>query len=92
MNREYQSAWAQDRIREWEAWKKKGNEPRYDVEIVNKLYLNIYNDEFKIGMDEWDKEKFFEFREQIVELTFETVYFPEAIYNLEIWNIKFSSK
>jgi len=91
-SREYRSDWAEARMSEWNIWKEKGNEPRYDDKIVEELTSTIYDKKYQNMMDGWDREKFVEFREHIVELTFETVYFPEAVFYLENWNIKFSNK
>ncbi len=93
MSEKIRSEWAQNKLDEWERWKNEGNQPRYDYHVVNELTSTIYDKEYqKNAMDTWDKKQYLDFRDKIIKLTFETVYYPEAVRYLENWNIKFSNK
>jgi len=93
MNNKTMSEWGKAKMDEWHHWQEEGNEPKYDDEIVKELTSTIYDKEFqKNAMDTWDKKHYSEFRDKIIKLTFETVYYPEAVWYLENWNIKFSNK
>ena len=93
MSEKIRSEWAQNKLNEWEKWKSEGNEPRHDEDIVKELTSTLYDKEFqKNAMDAWDERRYFEFRDKIIKLTFKTVYYPEAVWYLENWNIRFSNK
>jgi len=93
MSEKTRSEWAQNKLNEWERWKYEGNEPRHDDDIVNELTSTLYDKKFQESMmDGWDKKHYLEFRDKIIKLTFETVYYPEAVWYLENWNIRFSNK
>jgi len=93
MSGKIHSEWAQNKLDEWEKWNNEGNEPRYDDDVVEQLTSTLYDKKFQEDMmDFWDKKQFLKFRDDMIKLTFETVYYPEAIWYLENWNINFSNK
>jgi len=93
MSGKIHSEWAQNKLDEWKKWNNEGNEPRYDDDIVKQLTSTLYDKKFQeVMMDFWDKKQFLKFRDDMIKLTFETVYYPEAIWYLENWNINFNNK
>jgi len=93
MSGKIHSEWAQNKLDEWKKWNNEGNEPRYDDDIVKQLTSTLYDKKFQEDMmDFWDKKQFLKFRDDMIKLTFETVYHPEAIWYLENWNINFNYK
>ena len=93
MSGKIHSEWAQNKLNEWRKWNNEGNEPRYDDDIVKQLTSTLYDKKFQEDMmDFWDKKQFLKFRDDMIKLTFETVYYPEAIWYLENWNINFNYK
>ena len=93
MSEKIHSEWAQNKLNEWRKWNNEGNEPRYDDDIVKQLTSTLYDIKFQeVMMDFWDKKQFLKFRDDMIKFTFETVYYPEAIWYLENWNINFNYK
>ena len=43
-------------------------------------------------MDNWIKEDYLKFREQIMKKTFETAYYAEVLHHLDEWNSNFDLK
>ena len=93
MSEKIHSEWAQNKLDEWKKWNNEGNEPRYDDGIVKQLTSTLYDKKFQEDMmDFWDEKQFLKFRDDMIKLTFETVYYPEVIWYLENWIINFSNK
>ena len=84
MSGKIHSEWAQNKLDEWRKWNNEGNEPRYDDDIVKQLTSTLYDKKFQEDMmDFWDKKQFLKFRDDMIKHTFETVYYPEAIWYLK---------
>lgn len=82
--------WKEKAINEWNGWKKEGNLPKHDQNVEDELFETIYSREFrKEMMEKWTKKQFLTFRKRIQDISFETIYYKEAIDLLAKLNLFF---